>query len=126
MVRFIAAGAMLCGSAVAATAALSAASASPPPPNADDSKIECKYVVSATPGAKPYQVCMSKGDWALKQSRDLKDANRLVCHYEEEPGSKIRGRKICQPASAWAEDKRLSREQTEDIQMRVCVPGAGC
>jgi hypothetical protein len=126
MVKLIAVGAMLCGSAVAAIAGLSAASASPPPPNTDESKIECKYVVAATPGAKPYRMCMSKGDWALKDAQDAKDANRMVCHYEDVPGSKLKGRKICQPASAWAEDKRLSREQTEQIQMRVCVPGAGC
>jgi hypothetical protein len=106
--------------------ALSAASASPPPPNANDLQVQCKYVVAATPGSKPYRMCMSKGDWAVKEAQDSNDANRTVCHYEETPGSRLKGQKICQPASAWAEDRRLSREQTEGIQMKACVPGAGC
>jgi hypothetical protein len=126
MFRFMAAGAILLGATVSAISVPTVAGASPPPPNADDSKIECKYVVASTPGAKPYRMCMNKGDWAIKEAQDNKDANRIVCHYQETPGSRVRGEKICQPASAWAEDRRQSREQTEDIQMRVCVPGAGC
>jgi hypothetical protein len=122
MVRLFTAGAIVLLSATAAVAAAAAGGDIPPAPNVDASKIVCKYVVAATPGSKPYRLCMSKGDWALKDNHDNKDANRIVCHYEEEPGSRLQGRKVCQPASRWADDKQLYRETTEKIQMGTAAP----
>ena len=112
--------------AVAAAAAATGQSA--PAPNTEDSKIICKYVVAAGPSRenKPYRMCMSKADWALKDARDAKDPNRTVCKYEQDPSSKVSGRKICQPASEWAEQERLAREHIQEIQMRTCQGQGPC
>jgi hypothetical protein len=119
MIRIATTTAIALGFAAAAggTAAISQ---SPPAPNVDDSKIVCKYVVA--PGGDPYRKCMSKADWAMKQAKDSKNANRIVCHYEDVPGSRLQGQKICQPASAWAEDRRAAREATEKVQMGTPPP----
>jgi hypothetical protein len=121
MIRIGTSAAIILG--FAATAGATAAiSQSPPAPNTEDSKILCKYVVAATPGSKPYRQCMSKGDWAIKESQDGKDPNLIVCHYEDVPGSRLQGRKVCQPASRWADDKQLYRDSTERIQMLTPPP----
>ena len=65
---------------------------------------------------------MQEADWAMKQAKDSKNANRIVCHYEDVPGSRLQGQKICQPASAWAEDRRAAREATEKVQMGTPPP----
>jgi len=124
MIRTIAIAAIAVGLA-AGTAAIAQA---PPAPNSEDSKIICKYVVAAGPSRdnKPYRMCMSNADWALKDQRDSKDANRIVCKYEQDPGSKLAGRKICQPASEWAEQERLAREKIQEIQMRTCSSYQPC
>jgi hypothetical protein len=119
MLRIASTATLVLGFAAAA-AGTAAISQAPPAPSVDDSKIVCKYVVA--PGAEPYRKCMSKGDWALKQTKDSKDANRIVCHYEDVPGSRLKGQKICQPASAWAEDQRVAREATERVQMGARAP----
>lgn len=86
----------------------------------------CQYVVSADPGAKPYELCLTREEWTAKKLADSKDANRQVCHYEETPGTRLRSRKVCMTATEWAEQRRLEREAVEKIQQSVCVPGAGC
>ena len=91
----------------------------------DPSKV-CKMVASAEPNTKPFEMCLSKAEWDAKAIADAKDANRIVCHYEEEPGTRLRNRKICQPASAWNARTAGDREQVEGMQMKTCVPGAGC
>lgn len=122
MIRIVTAGAIVLGFAAAGAAAIAQ---SPAAPNSEDSKIICKYVVAAGPSRdnKPYRMCMSKADWALKDQRDSKDANRIVCKYEQDPESKLSGRKICQPASEWAEQERLAREKVQQIQMSTRGPG---
>jgi hypothetical protein len=126
MIRIVTAALIVSGFAVAAGAA--AIAQSPPAPNSEDSKIICKYVVAAGPSRdnKPYRMCMSKADWALKDQRDSKDANRIVCKYEQDPESKLSGKKICQPASEWAEQERLAREKIQEIQMRTCSSYQPC
>ena len=86
----------------------------------------CKMVASAEPNTRPFEMCQSKAEWDAKAIADAKDANRIVCHYEDEPGTRLRSRKICQPASAWNARTQGDREQVEGIQMKTCVPGAGC
>ena len=124
MIRIVT-GAMIV-SGLAAAAGAAAIAQSPPAPNSEDSKIICKYVVAAGPSRenKPYRMCMSKADWALKDQRDSKDANRIVCKYQENPGSPyLKGYKICQPASEWSEQERLAREHIQIIQMQTRGPG---
>lgn len=95
-------------------------------PAADPVPKVCQYVVSAEPGTKPYQLCLTRDEWTAKKLADSKDANRQVCHYEETPGTRLRSRKICMTATEWAEQRRLEREAVEKIQQSVCVAGAGC
>ena len=85
----------------------------------------CKMVTDNR-ATKPFQMCMTKAEWALKEIADAKDPNRIVCHYEEEPGTRLRGRKVCMTAVEWAAQRQGDREVTERIQMQTCVPGAGC
>jgi hypothetical protein len=93
--------------------------------SADPSKV-CKMVASDQPNTKPFEMCLTRAEWDAKAIADAKDANRIVCHYEDEPGTRLRSRKICQPASAWNARTAGDREQTEGLQMKTCVPGAGC
>jgi hypothetical protein len=123
MIRIFAAGAIIAG--FAAAGATAAIAQSEPAPDADSSKIICKYVVAAGPSRenKPYQMCMSKADWAKKEAHDAKDANRIVCKYQENPSSPyLKGYKICQPASEWAEQERLTREHFLLIQQGASPP----
>ena len=125
-------GSMTVTAAVAAlaieTAAAGAIQAGSPgaAPASNSGDRVCKYVVAEERGSKPYRLCLTKSGWAAKAEKDAKDANRIECRYEEVPGSKFRSKKICQPASEWVEQRRLHRQQVEDMQMRVCVAGAGC
>lgn len=139
MIRIVTASAFIFGIAVAAGGAAAVAQQQPAPTattiqsqparSTEDAKITCKYVVAAGPSRenKPYRMCMSKSDWALKDANDAKDANRIVCKYQEDPASpKLRGYKICQPASEWAEQERMEREHILRIQMGTCAPGQPC
>jgi len=138
MIRIVTASAFIFGIAVAAGGAAAVAQQQPAPTattiqsqparSTEDAKIICKYVVAAGPSRenKPYRMCMSKSDWALKGQRDSKDANRIVCKYEQDPESKLSGKKICQPASEWAEQERLAREKIQEIQMRTCSSYQPC
>jgi len=128
MIKLIlASAAIVIGLAAAAGGAMAIAQ-SPPAPNTEDSKIICKYVVAAGSSRdnKPYRMCQSKADWALKEAQDSKDANRIVCRYEQDPSSKLEGRKICQAASEWAEQERLAREKIQEIQMMSCQGQGPC
>jgi hypothetical protein len=86
----------------------------------------CKSVVSAERGAKPYKLCMTRAEWEAKKIADAKDANRIVCHYDEQLGTRLRVSKVCMPASEWDAQRRADREAVERAQMQACVPGAGC
>ena len=113
---------------LAGTSAGVVASASGASPGAsqDPSKVVCKYVLSAQPGAEPYKLCQSNAQWQALEDAYAKDANRMVCHYEDMPGTKINGHKVCGPLSAWKDRQAEAREATETIQRGVCVPGGGC
>lgn len=52
--------------------------------------------------------------------------DKTVCQKEERIGTRLGGRKICLTVSEWNERAKVHREQTERLQMGVCVPGAGC
>lgn len=112
---------------LASTTASGQQPASPDPvaPTATVPKI-CQYVVSAEPGTKPYQLCLTRAEWDAKKLADAKDANRMICHYEETPGTRLRSQKTCMTAGEWAEQRRLEREAVDKLQQSVCVPGAGC
>jgi len=112
--------AALCASSIVATAQASAYS--PQPAN----ETVCKFVTTPERGTKPFQMCLTKAEWAAMEERAAQDANRIVCRYEDVPGSKLKGRKVCQPASQWAADKAMHREQVEIMQQKACVPGGGC
>ena len=126
MTRFLALAAAILGSSLLAASSTASGEAPQASGATKDPSVVCKYVVSDEPGTKPFQMCLTKAEWALKELQDSKDPNRIVCRYEQSPGSRVTSRKICQPASAWAEQERLDRAQVEDLQMRTCVMGAGC
>jgi hypothetical protein len=115
-----------------ASAAIAAQDNSPPSatlaPNAasGDDKVICHYVLTADRGSKPYRLCMTKAKWKLAQRRDASDPNRIECHIEENPATRLGSYKICQPASAWQDRQREARETIEQIQRGSCVPGGGC
>ena len=109
-----------------ASAAFTATAGKASPPNQPDQPQVCKTVVSAELGAKPYKLCMTRAQWKAKKVADAKNANRTVCHYQENPGSRLRSYKVCRPASEWESQRLRDRQAVEQIQMRSCVPGAGC
>jgi len=93
---------------------------------AGTSKPICKYVLATEPHAKPYELCQSRAQWDALEESYAKNANRMVCHYEEMPGTKLGAHKVCGPQSAWEARAAEARQMTEKIQMGTCVPGAGC
>ena len=111
MMVIVAAGAA--GSAAFATTAAEVAS----PKQLAQPQV-CETVVSAEPGAKPYKLCMTRAEWDAKKIADAKDANRIVCRYEEVPGSRFRSKKICMAASAWEDQRLRDRQEVERIQRR--------
>lgn len=86
----------------------------------------CKKVVSAEPGAKPYQMCMTKAEWAAKKKADAKNPNRIVCRYEDSTGNRLKSYKICMTAAEWIDQRQRERDSIEQIQRKVCVAGGGC
>jgi len=92
-----------------------------PAPNAEP--VKCEYVVSADPGAKPTQMCLTKSEWAAKKKVDASDPNRIVCHYEEEPGTRFASRKICMSAAQWDDRKLQDRQDVERIQLQSAGRG---
>lgn len=87
-----------------------------------DTKPVCKYVLASDPGALPYQLCQSNAQWAALEAHYAKDSNRMVCHYEDEPGTKLGAHKICGPLSDWEARRQQAREATEKIQMGTAAP----
>ncbi len=54
------------------------------------------------------------------------EPDKIVCQKEERIGTRLGGRKICLRVSEWNDRAKIHREQTERMQMGVCVPLAGC
>jgi hypothetical protein len=119
MMVIVAAGAV--GSAAFATTAGEVSS-----PKQQEQPQVCETVVSAERGAKPYKLCMTRAEWKAKKIADAKDPNRIVCHYQELPGTRFRSAKVCMPASEWDNQRLRERQAIEQIQMRTCVHGSGC
>ena len=86
----------------------------------------CKHVVSAEPGAKPYQLCQTKAEWESREKADARNANRTVCRYIAHSGSIFKSYKVCMTAAEWENQRQLDRQQLERIQQSTCVRGAGC
>ena len=78
--------------------------------------VKCEYVVSADAGSKPTQLCLTKSQWAAKKKQDASDPNRIICHYEEEPGTRFASNKICMSAAQWADRRLQDRQDVERIQ----------
>lgn len=121
---------LLLVTSIAVSAALAASPSNAGTADAQAAPVEqpkvCKMVASDQRNSKPYELCLSKAEWDTKAIADAKDANRIVCHYEDEPGTRLHSRKICMPASAWNARREGDRQEVENIQMKTCVPGAGC
>lgn len=86
----------------------------------------CKKVVSAESGTKPFDMCMTKAEWAAKKKADAKDPNRMVCRYEQASGSRLKSLKICLTAAEWQNQRQLDRQAIDKLQATTCVRGAGC
>ena len=86
----------------------------------------CKKVVTAEPGTKPFDMCMTKAQWAAKKKADAKDPNRIVCKYEDSTGNRLKAYKICMTAAEWWNQRQRERANIERIQNGVCVKGGGC
>ena len=88
----------------------------------------CKYVVAAGRARdnKPYQLCQSKEAWAAKAAADAKNANRMICRYEEVTASRLRVGKQCQTADKWAQDELEARQHVQEIQARTCQGQGPC
>lgn len=71
-------------------------------------------------------MCLTKAQWAEMNKRDSKDANRIVCRYEQMSGTRFRSAKICMSAAEWENQRFLERQGVEAIQRTTCVSGAGC
>ena len=106
----------------ASAALIASPSAASSPAAQDGSKPVCKYVLATDPGAQPYKLCQTAAQWASLEASYAKDADRMVCHYEELPGTKIGAHKICGPLSVWEARRQQARESTEKIQMLTGVP----
>jgi hypothetical protein len=53
------------------------------------------------------------------------DVDKIVCQKEEKIGTRLGAKKVCLTVSEWQARTKVHREQTERIQMGVCVPGQG-
>ena len=91
-----------------------------------DQRQVCKTVVSAEIGSKPFKLCLTAAEWKARKLAESKNVNRMVCRYQEQPGTRFRSYKICLPQSEWDNQRLRERQAIEQIQMRSCVPGAGC
>lgn len=87
-------------------------------PSQGTEPIKCEYVVSAEPGSKPTRMCLPQSQWAAKKKQDAADPTRIVCHYEEEPGTRFASRKICMSAAQWDDRKLQDRQDIERIQLQ--------
>jgi hypothetical protein len=45
-----------------------------------------------------------------------KDPNEVVCERQEETGSRLSSVRVCKTRAQWAEDRRLTRQEIEQVQ----------
>lgn len=50
--------------------------------------------------------------------RDAGDPNRMVCENIGETGSRLTRRRVCMTAQEWVEQRRLTRQGIERLQVR--------
>ena len=105
-----------------ATGVVALPPAAPAGTSTSDTKPVCRYVLASDPGSEPYQLCQSKAQWDALEARYAENANRIVCHYEEEAGTKLGAHKVCGPLSDWEARRQQAREATERIQMGTPAP----
>jgi hypothetical protein len=123
MIKFAAIAAAVLSAAPAVSVASPGQAQSVAPSPQAYSKPVCKYVLAADPRAQPYELCQSSAQWTALEASYAKDANRMVCHYEDTPGTRVAAHKVCGPRSAWEARRQESREMTEKIQMQTRPPG---
>jgi hypothetical protein len=53
------------------------------------------------------------------------DPNQIVCERQEELGTRLGGRKVCKTRAEWAEERHLTRQDLEKVQVqRGCKDGS--
>ncbi|MFP5329347.1 MAG: hypothetical protein ACLGHC_04325 [Alphaproteobacteria bacterium] len=72
--------------------------------------------------ASPAQVSSYETD---RPARVKGDSDKIVCQKEERIGTRLGAKKMCLTVSEWNQRAKIHREQTERMQMGVCVPGEG-
>lgn len=122
MVRML----VIVAAAAVGSAAFAATSGEAVSPKQQGQPEVCKTVVSADFGAKPYKLCMTQAGWDARKIAEAKDANRIVCRYEEVIGTRFRSTKVCMAMSEWHNRRMRDREAVEGIQRSTCVSGGGC
>jgi hypothetical protein len=50
------------------------------------------------------------------QQMNKKDPNEIVCERQEETGSRLSSVRVCKTRAQWAEDRRLTRQEIEQVQ----------
>lgn len=51
-----------------------------------------------------------------QQQTNQKDPNEVVCERQEETGSRLSSVRVCKTRAQWAEDRRLTRQEIEQVQ----------
>ena len=51
-----------------------------------------------------------------QQQTNKKDPNEVVCERQEETGSRLSSVRVCKTRAQWAEDRRLTRQEIEQVQ----------
>jgi hypothetical protein len=56
-----------------------------------------------------------------------KDPNEIVCERQEETGSRLSSTRVCKTRAQWAEDRRVTRQEIEQVQtQRGCHDSNRC
>lgn len=53
------------------------------------------------------------------------DSDKIVCQKEDKIGTRLGAKKVCLTVAEWQQRARIHQEQTQRLQMGVCVPGEG-
>ena len=62
-----------------------------------------------------------------QQQINKKDPNEIVCERQEETGSRLSSVRVCKTRAQWAEDRRLTRQEIEQVQtQRGCKDTNHC
>lgn len=62
-----------------------------------------------------------------QQPTNKKNPNEVVCERQEETGSRLSSIRVCKTRAQWAEDRRLTRQEIEQVQtQRGCKDTNHC